>query len=274
MPRRAIFALACASLITLSCCGGGQDGLRDLAQVPANSLCYMRVSSAAAPLITILLPEEESGLPAGLLEDLLAPGAVGVAVISLDFTSLKPQLLFLSRELSSQDVTEIAVNRLECRAERRESRTDLLTERGSVLGAVAQRQGWTSLYLGKAPTAVIGPWLEMDREGSLAADSGLLRLSGGTADISVFLPGNMIDFMGLLPLQRWYPKLANLRTHFMTLRPRALRLDLTLAPMLVVEARLLREGNSVTRLRVELEDASLSGDSLYAGVAALMQRLP
>ena len=268
--RHAAALLAC--VLAASCCGGGPDG-GDLAMVPANSLCYIRISPDAAGLVSALMPEETSGVPVGLLEDLLEAGPLGAAVISIDFTTLKPQLLFLSRGVDAGEMEHIASSRLGCRTEESRGRADLLTERGGILGSVASRDGWTCLYMGKAPTAVVGPWLEMEESGSLAADTGLAALEGGDAQLSLLLPGNMIDFLGLLPLQRWYPSMAEMRTSFLSLRPRALRVDLSTAPYISLEARMVRQGGRHTRLSLELEDPGLSADSLPSVVRTMAEEL-
>ncbi len=271
MSRRLAAALL-ACVLGASCCGGGPDS-GDLAMVPANSLCYIRIAPDAFGLVSALLPEETSGVPGGLLEDLLAAGPLGTAVISIDFTTLKPQLLFLTRDVDAAGMERIASSRLECRAVESRGRTDLLTERGGILGSVASRNGWTCLYMGKAPTAVVGPWLEMGEEASLAADTGLAALEGGHAQISLLLPGNMINFLGLLPLQRWYPSLAELRTSFLSLRPRALRMDLSTDPFISLEARMVRQGGRHTRLSFELEDPGLSADSLPSVIRTMAEGL-
>jgi hypothetical protein len=261
MARAAAYAGIVALMVAIAGCGGGSGG-GDLAMVPASSICYLRVGGEAADLLPTLMPEDVSGLPSGLLRDLLDAGPVGISVISVDFTDLRPQLMLLSREVSEERMLDLASSRLDCRTEQRADRAELMTPEGSLLGAVASRDGWSCLYLGRATSAVVGPWLQMEESGSLAADTGLARLEGGDADLSLMLPGNMIDFLGLLPLQRWYPELAELRTDFMSLGPRALRMDLHLSPHPAVEARLLRRGGAVTRLRVELEDSEISADSI------------
>jgi len=261
MLAKAVAAAIIVLTAILAACGGGGGG-DDLAMVPASSICYIRVGEEAADILPALMPEEVSGLPSGLLKDLLEAGPVGMAVISVDFTDLRPQLLLLSRTVSEERMLNLACSQLDCRSDRRADRAELFTPEGSLLGAVSSRDGWTCLYLGRATSAVVGPWLQMEESGSLASDTGLARLEGGDADLSVLLPGNMIDFLGLLPLQRWYPELADLRREFMSLGPRALRLDLHVSPFPAVEARLLRQGGAVTRLRVELEDTAISADSI------------
>jgi hypothetical protein len=268
-----IAAAAILVCVLAASCGQGGPGDDDLSMVPANSICYIRASADAAGLVSALLPRETGVVPAALLEDLLAAGPLGAAVISVDFTDLRPQLLFLTRGVDPGEMERMAASRLDCRTEESRGRTDLLTGRGAILGSVASRDGWTCLYLGRAPTSVVGPWLEMEESGSLAADTGLAALEGGEAQLSLLLPGNMIDFLGLLPLQRWYPGLADLRSSFMSLRPRALRVDLSTGPTISLEARMLRQGGRRTRLSLELEDPGLSADSLPSIIRTMAEEL-
>jgi hypothetical protein len=249
--------------LLLQGCGGG--GIEDeLSMVPGTCLLHIHagdeLGSDVIGLAQYYFPQ--TVLAASMLEE----GPLGISVISIDITTMAPQFLLLSRDVSEADAVEMAVENLNVRPDEQESRTDFLTERGQVRGSVASRSGWTCVYLGSAPSIVIRQWLELPAESSLAADSALVSVIPEGYDLTVLVSGNLISFVTLLPVDRWVPGWDSIDAMLQLLKPTAVSMGLSWQDSthtVSVEVLAARQGGAVSRVSLEVYDSILTTDLVW-----------
>lgn len=258
MPLKKLRVALLFALAAIAACGGPDD----LALVPSHSLAYVYVSETVDPALLSALPTDLTGVPPELWSAMLAEGPVGIDVVAVDLSTLRPQLILLTSSMQPDRLVEIGSLHLECEAAPAEGRTDLRTSRGSLRGSVSERDGWACLYIGHAPESVVRSWLSMTLEESLAADSALAELERERGQITVLLPSNLIQFVTVLPVQRWLRGWDTIQEILNRIRPSALRIDLDLTPYAVIELRMARGSGGVSRLRLELEDTEYGIDQL------------
>jgi hypothetical protein len=199
----------------------------------------------------------------------------GLALLGVDISDLTPQLLFLVPGEDARETASALASDTESEMRETGGRFDLLLS-GRPWGSVASRDGWTAIYLGRAPEIVLRDWLELEPSASLAADAALTALlSAGTQGGSspplmcrVLVPGNLLDFLAVAPVGRWFPPWNRVEMVLDYLRPEALLLELGTEPFLSLELYAARAGDEITRLRLELED-----EALQASIPALVQLL-
>ncbi len=266
-----MLAASTAVLLTavLASCGGSPVE-RELAMVPGTCLVHLHAESSLPPEFWAFVPAD--ALPAGkaLLMEIAGQGPAGFSIPGISLTDLSPQILVLTRSIPPDSMTSLACRHLEASAEARGSRSDLVSARGSVLGSVATRDGWTCLYLGPAPQSVLDAWLSMERGQSLAADGQLAMLIDGEADLSLFVPSGLFAFLRVAPVSEWVPWWDAAETAMSLLQPAAARLDLSFGDAVTVELRVVRQAENVSRLRLELEDTGFTPGELLASLNLLL----
>jgi hypothetical protein len=267
--RYGIVALVGGILLACSC---GSKGLADeLANVPSTVMLHIHLERPLPPQAWSFIPGEYSPVDPGLLQDLLDRGPLGISLVSVDLTNLRPQLFLLSSSVDPDTMLAIAARYIEFAADSAVSRIDLVSTQGRLLGSVASRDGWTCLYLGPAPEAIVPYWLELERERSLAADSALVSISRETgADVSILVPAGLVSFLQVAPIANWLPEWGDVETAMTLLQPRSARLDLSFSGFVSVELQLVREAGKISRIRLEIEDSGFTpGEMLSALQLAL-----
>jgi len=257
-------ALPLLLLIAAAC---GRRGLQgELENVPSTALLHAHFERQLPPQAWSFLPASLTPVDPGLIRDLLDRGPLGISLVAVDLTSLKPQFMILSSSVGPDTMLAIAAKYMDFTADSAAGRRDLRSPRGRLLGSVAVRRGWTCLYLGPAPEAVVPQWLQLTRSGSLAADSALALVSARTgSDLSLFVPSSLVSFLGVAPVSAWVPWWPEVSSALALLQPRAARLDLSFRGFVAVELRVVREAARVTRVRFELEDSGFTpGEMLSA----------
>lgn len=251
-------------LPVLYSCGGSGDIIDELKMVPGTYLLHIHadpgLSSDLTALAVTYFPQ------AALATRLLEEGPLGISVVSIDITTMAPQLMLLSRDVDVSLAVEEAVLVMDIRPDTLESRIDFVTERGQVRGAVASRDGWTCIYLGSAPSIVIRQWLELKEEASLAADNSLVSVLSDRHDLSILLSGNLISFVTLLPVDRWIPGWERIEGIIRLLRPTAVSLNLTYGDSMhtaAVEVLAAREGGAISRLALEVTDSMITTKDVW-----------
>jgi hypothetical protein len=260
----------CALLLFVAACGR-QDPSAELGNVPSTALLHIHLAGPLPPQAWSFVPETLSPVDPALIQDLLDRGPLGMSLVAVDLTNLRPQLLLLSSSVSPDTMLALAARYLEFSADSAGRRQDLRSSSGRLLGSVASRRGWTCLYLGPAPESVVPRWLELTREQSLAADSALGLISDENgADVSIFIPSGLISFLQVAPVGNWIPWWSDIESGMTLAQPHAARLDLSFTGFVAVEIRLVREAYKVSRIRFELEDSGFTpGEMLSALQLAL-----
>ncbi len=262
--KRIIPALAGAFFLIISGCG--RNPVPELEMVPGTSLLHIHIEKGFNSRAMELAGEGFRGFL--LADSLLKSGPVGVSLVGIDITSLEPQLLILSRDVSVEYTSALAARQLDLDPRQEDSRIDLVSEQGYARASVAERNGWTALYIGPAPHVTIGTWLDLKKENSLAADEALVGIIPEEAHITVLLPGNLFGFLSLLPLERQISWWQSYKDAAAVIRPAALTLGLSWPdpPEDTIQAVLgmaRREGGTVT-VSMEIEDSGIDADSAFS----------
>jgi hypothetical protein len=259
-------------LLLLATACGRQDLEDEFRNVPLTALLHLHFERPLPPQVWSFIPEGISPVDPGLARDLLDRGPLGVSLVAIDITNLKPQLLLLSSSVPPETALALAARYMEFSPESASSRTDMRSPQGRLLGSVASRGSWTALYIGPSTEVVMPAWLELPGVESLWADSTLGLISHPTgADVSLFMPSGFVSFLALAPVGNYVPGWADVRSAMALLQPRAARLDLSFRDFVAVEVRLVREAAKVSRVRIELEDSGFTpGEMLSALQLALL----
>ncbi len=252
-------------------CGGSGGIIDELKMVPGNYLLHIHAEEELGSDITALAQYyfPQTALAARFLEY----GPLGISIVSIDITTMAPQFLLLTRDISESEAVEEVVQVLNVLPDTKESRVDFITERGQVRGAVTSRDGWTCVYLGSAPSIVIRQWLDLEEESSLAADSALVSVIPEGHDLTVLISGNLIGFVSLLPVDRWVPGWERIDGLIRTMRPTAMSLSLSWqdsSGSAAVEVLTARQGDAVSRLALEVSDSVFSTDMVWPLVEATL----
>lgn len=261
--------LAASLALAVSACGRTPME-RELGMVPGTALLHIHVESTLPPEFWAFVPEGALPLDEAFFRELLERGPLGISLASVSLTDLSPQLLVLTRDIRPDSMLSILAAHGEFRAESLPERTDLYDPRGSTIGSVAARDGWTCLYLGPAPQTVMQSWSDMEREGSLAADTALALVREADADLSVLVPSGLLAFLRVAPVASWVPGWGDVEDAMAMLQPSAARLDLSFGGSVAVEARMVRQQGNVTRVRFELEDTGFTPGELLASLNLLL----
>ena len=266
MNRVIISVVAALSLITplFSGCGGGASIADELGMVPG--LCFLHVHISENMDID-LIPEEFNGfIPLWLCDSLAARGSFGVSLLGINLTDFTPQLLFLSRELGTDEMLRLGKEGFQCGSEENQQGYDLIDERGSMMGSVARRDGWTCLITGSGSDRSARRWLELETEESLASDPDLISISESDADLTILVSHNSIAFLSVIPtgmLSRSEIVILNrVKDIIGAVNPKALRLSLGIStddpPVIVLELQLVRDGENVTSFSISFSDTELT----------------
>lgn len=254
----------------LAGCGGG-DPVPELSMVPGTALIHIHLRQGFNFEARELAGEYFDGFK--LADSLLKSGPVGIALVGVDITSMEPQLLMLSRDVSPEYVTALAARQLDLDPRQEESRIDLVSEQGYARAAVAERNGWTALYLGPAPHVTMGTWLNLERDNSLAADEALQSVIPEDCHITVLLPGNLFGFLSLLPLERqieWWPQYKETSA---ALKPAALALGVSWQDppedRITAVLRLAGREGGILSVNIDLQDSGIDADSAFSIVLSL-----
>lgn len=258
-------------MLFLSCGGGGP--VPELSVVPGTTLLHIHIEQGFNSEAREIAGEYFDGFK--LADSLLKSGPLGISLVGVDITTMEPQLLMLSRSVTAEYAAALAARQLDLDPRQEESRVDLVSEQGYARASVAERNGWTALYIGPAPHMTIGNWLELKEENSLAADEALSSIIPDECHITVLFPGNLFGFLSLLPLERQIDWWQQYKDAAASVRPAALALGITWPdpPEDTVTAILglsRREGGTVT-VNVEIKDSGISADSAFSLILSLAE---
>lgn len=246
--------------------GCGRAPVPELEVVPGTSLIHIHIESGFNSRAMELAGEGFRGFL--LADSLLKSGPVGVSLVGIDITSLEPQLLILSRDVSVEYTTALAARQLDLDPRQEDSRVDLVSEQGYARASVSERNGWTALYIGPAPHVTMESWLDLERENSLVADEALVGIIPEEAHITVLFPGNLFGFLSMLPLERQISWWQSYKDATAVIRPAALVMGLSWPdpPEDSIHAVLniaRRQGGTVS-LSMEMQDSGIDADSAFA----------
>ena len=141
-------------LLLLATACGRQDLEDEFRNVPLTALLHLHFERPLPPQVWSFIPEGISPVDPGLARDLLDRGPLGVSLVAIDITNLKPQLLLLSSSVPPETALALAARYMEFSPESASSRTDMRSPQGRLLGSVASRGSWTALYIGPSTEVV------------------------------------------------------------------------------------------------------------------------
>jgi hypothetical protein len=257
-------------------CGGGSSMSDELGMVPG--LCFLHIHVIEG-FDTAILPGSVSALmPLWLCDSLLAEGPLGISLVGVNLTDLTPQLLFLTRAFDPSELAALASSGMGCEIHESAGRLDLITSGGSLLGSAAGREGWSCLVTGAGADGAVDRWLALETEASLASDSGLVSIAGGSCDVTVLVSRNTISFLSFIPdgmLSRSERAMLNsVKALIQEIGPEALRIGVGIPsenPLdAYAEMELLRSGGYASFVRLEVSDTGLSLDSLIVMAASML----
>ncbi|OPL19913.1 MAG: hypothetical protein AVO35_00155 [Candidatus Aegiribacteria sp. MLS_C] len=267
--------LACITFAVLcvAACSGGHSVADELKVVPG--LCFLHAHISEEMDVSLIPGSAGDLFPVWLVDSLHARGGFGVSLLGVNLTDLSPQLLFLSRRVDAREMAAIAGSGFGGRIRETETGYDLVDSRGSILGSVAERDGWACLVTGSGADRSASRWLSMDASQSLAADSDLVSISQSEADLTVLASRNSIGFLSVIPtgmLTRQQNSYLNFARNFIAdlgLRAAGLYMDVTddRPGRLTVELRMVREGGYITSLSAGFSDTGIPPDSAIAYLA-------
>ena len=270
MNRILVSAITALSLITLlfSGCGGGVSITDELRMVPG--LCFLHVHISENMDISHIPVEAGEFFPLWLCDSLAARGSFGVSLLGINLTDFTPQLLFLSRELGTDEMLRLGKEGFQCGSEETTQGYDLIDERGSMMGSVAERDGWTCLITGSGSDRSARRWLELETEESLASDPDLISISESDADLTLLISHNSIAFISVIPtgmLSRSEIVILNrVKDIIGAVNPKALRVSMAISddkpPVIVLELQLVRDGENVTSFSISFSDTELTHENL------------
>ena len=266
-----------ALLIAMSC--GNASSLQDeLQMVPG--LCFFHAHMSTDFNVELLPVNIRAFVPVWLCDSLLSRGNLGISLLSINLSDLSPQLLFLSSSMDADEMTPIAREGFGCNSVEAGDRTDLISDQGSMLGSISERNGWTCIITGTGSDRAVDRWLELEPVESLASDTDLVEISDSEADLTVLFSNNSISFLSVLPdgmLSRSERRiLTNVRNVVQSVGLKALRISLDFIdanlPLTVLEIKLVRGDDYISSLSISFSDTGISPDSLIQEV--LLELLP
>ncbi len=249
----------------LAGCGGGGP-VPELSVVPGTALIHVHLEQGFNGEFRELAGEYLHGF--SIADSLLKSGPVGITLVGVDITTLEPQLLLLSRNVSTEYAAALAARQLDLDPRQQESRVDLVSEQGYARAAVAERNGWTALYIGPAPHVTIGTWLNLDEGSSLAADEALRSVIPEDCHVTVLFPGNLFGFLSLLPLERQIDWWQGYKDAAASVKPAGLAIGINWPdpPEDIIQARMGLAGRDggVLTVNMELANSGITADSLFS----------
>ncbi len=270
MNRVIMFVITVLSIGTLLFwgCGGGASIADELRMVPG--LCFLHVHISENMDIDLIPEEAAEFFPLWLCDSLAARGSFGVSLLGINLTDFTPQLLFLSRELGTDEMLQLGRDGFQCGSEENQQGYDLIDERGSMMGSVARRDGWTCLITGSGSGRSAQRWLELEAEESLASDPDLISISESDADLTLLVSHNSIAFISVIPTgmlsRRQIGILNRVKDMIGAVNPKALRVSFSISnekpQVMVLDLQLVRDGENVTSFSVSFSDTELTPDNL------------
>lgn len=255
-------------LLIFTGCGGDVSIQDELEMVPG--LCFLHVHIGDNMNIGLIPDGINEFVPMWLCDSLHARGSFGVSLLGINLTDLSPQLLFLSRDAGTEEMLQLGTCGFGCDFEENLKRYNLIDDRGSMIGSIASRDGWTCLVTGSGADRTVGHWLELEREESLASDVDLILISESDADLNVLISHNSIAFLSVIPtgmLSRAEVRMLNkVKGIIQTIKPSALRISFDIIdeepPVTFLEIQLVRDGDNVTTFSASFSDTELTPENL------------
>jgi hypothetical protein len=249
-------------------CGGDVSIQDELAMIPG--LCFLHVHIGDNMNMGLIPDEVNEYIPMWLCDSLHTRGSFGVSLLGINLTDLSPQLLFLSREVTTDEMLQLGIYGFNCDFEENLEGYNLIDDRGSMIGSIAGRDGWTCLVTGSGADRTARRWLELERDESLMSDVDLISISESDADLSVLISHNSIAFVSVIPtgmLSRAEVRTLNkVKGIIQTIKPNALRISFSIIenelPVTLLEIQLVRDGDSITTLRTSFSDTGLTPEDL------------
>ncbi len=273
MNRVIISVITALSLVILlfSGCGGEASIQDELGMVPG--LCFLHVHISDNMDIDLIPLEAGEFLPLWLCDSLIARGSFGVSLLGINLTDFTPQLLFLSRELGADEMLQLGKDGFRCGAEENQQGYDMIDERGSMIGSITERDGWTCLITGSGSDRSARRWLELEKEESLASDPDLISISESDADLTILVSHNSIAFISVIPtgmLSRTQIAMLNqVKDMIGAINPKALRVSLNITtaepPVTTLDLQLVRDGDNVTSFSISFSDTELTPELIRDG---------
>lgn len=261
-----------AMMVLVQGCGGPSIA-EELGQVPG--LCFLHVHVGTGFDTDLIPSAAEEFIPLWLADSLLARGEMGMSLIGVNLTDLSPQLMFLTRNLNTDEMAALGASGFRCDPRETDSGFDLVDSRGSILASVAGRDGWTCLVTGSGSDRAAGRWLEMEESGSLASDTDLVAVAASDADLNILVSRNSISFLSVIPTgmltrsQITYLNIARRIISDLGVAAARVSLDVTDGDPqgLFLELQIVREGGSITSLSAGFSDTAITPDSLAGYLA-------
>lgn len=249
-------------------CGDDVSIQDELEMVPG--LCFLHVHIGKSMDISLIPDEADQFVPLWVCDSLHTRGSFGISLLGINLTDLSPQLLFLSRDAGTEEMLQLGTCGFNCDFEKNLESYNLIDDRGSMIGSIASRDGWTCLVTGSGADRTVGRWLELEREESLASDADLISISESDADLTVLISHNSIAFVSVIPtgmLSRAEVRMLNkVKGIIQTIDPRALRISLDISDedpqVTLLEIQLVRDGDNVTTFSVSFSDTELTPEDL------------
>jgi len=264
-----VFTVFLLPALFLSGCGDGTSAQDELKMVPG--LCFLHVHIGDKMNIGLFPDEFSELIPIWLCDSLNVRGSFGVSLLGVNLTDFSPQLLFLSREVSPDEMLQLCTAGFQCSSEESSGHYDLVDSRGGMIGSIAGRDGWTCLVTGSGSDRSAGRWLELDAEESLASDSALISISEFDYDLTVLISHNSIAFVSLIPTgmlsRSQIAMLERVKELILVIDPRGIRISLEInneeePPVTLLELQLVRGGDKVSTISLRFSDTELTAEDL------------
>jgi hypothetical protein len=255
-----------AAVVLFSACGKN-DPIPELHLVPATALLHVHMEPGLNNSLTSFVGDSFVGFV--LADSLLNKGPLGVSLVGIDISTLNPQLLMLTQNATAEYATALTARVLNLDPRQEEDRVDLVSEHGYARASVAQRDGWTAIYIGPAPHVTLGGWLDLEKDNSLAADTSLLKVIPEERHITVLFPENLFGFLSLLPLERQIPWWTDYETMANRIEPAAFSVSVSWPEPETDEpvqagVMLARRDGGVSTIEISFSDTHIDADSCFA----------
>lgn len=251
------------AIVIFSSCGR-KNPVPELHLVPGTALLHIHMEPGLSSSLATTAGEFFNGFV--LADSLLKKGPIGITLVGIDISTLEPQLLLLTQNVTTEYLTALSARILDLDPRQEEDRVDLISEHGYARASVTQRDGWAAVYIGPAPHITLSNWLEMKEENSLAADTSLAKVIPEEQHITILLPGNLFGFVSFLPLERQIPWWTNYKELAETVKPAALSIFLSwpepdTGEPVQTGMILARRGGGVSQLEISISDSHIDTDS-------------
>lgn len=265
--------LVIINMVLFSSCSE-KDPIPELHLVPGTALLHIHLEPGLSSSFSSFAGDQISGFV--LADSLLKKGSLGLSLVGIDISTLKPQLLILTRNATTEYVTALAARVLDLDPKQETDRVDLISEHGYARASVAERDGWTAIYIGPAPHITLGNWLDLKKDNSLAADTSLAKVIPEHKHITILFPENLFGFVSFLPLERQITWWADYKDATETVRPAALSLSLSWPEPCTEEpvqagVVLARKDGGVSSVEISISDTRIDTDSCFTLLMTLAE---